>query len=215
LLIVVADGMSDSENSDLGANVAATAVISQLRQALSAGIAPARINAPEMYRAVAGQMVATAKQRGFTPETIRTAILAAVVPTEPDGHGNRTVWLAGIADVSAWLIRPGGWQQIAGQQKGGMDANVVSEFLPYHPGQAATATMNLGRGDVLALTTDGVADAFTVINGAAAWFADRWREPPPIASFILDVGYEAKTQNDDRTAVVVWCEDARTGREQP
>lgn len=215
LLIAIADGMSDSRNSDLGANVAATAVVSQLREALAAQGDPARLDAAAMYRAVAQQMVGVARQRGFPADTIRTAILAAVIPVEADRLGRRQVWIAGIADVSAWQRASGDWHQVAGQPKEGLDANVLSEFLPYHPDRAVTTIVELDRQDVLALTTDGVADAFTVVSGAAAWFADRWRDPPPIASFILDVGYEAKTQNDDRTAVVVWCEGPRTDPDQP
>jgi hypothetical protein len=205
LLIAVADGMSDSKNSDLGANVAANAIITELRQAL-AGSEPGQLSVAELYRAVSGQMVAIAKQRGITADTVRTVTLAAVIPILPDQDGRRRAWFGGVSDVGAWRRQPDGWQQVAGQHRGGMDANALSEFLPYHPNRAVATMVDLAPHDVLALVTDGVSDAFGIINGAAAWFAERWRDPPPIASFILDVGYEARTQNDDRTAVVVWCD---------
>lgn len=210
LLVAIADGMSDSRYSDLGANVATTAIVSELREALAAGADAGQLVGRELYRAVASQMISVAEQRNLPAEAVRAVVLTAVIPISPDRAGRRRAWLAGIGDVSAWRRQPGNWQHIAGHEKAGLDANTLSAFLPYHPGQADEAMVDIGPHDVLALTTDGVADAFTVIEGGAAWFADRWQEPPPIASFILDVCYEAKTHLDDRTAVVIWF-DAKAG----
>jgi hypothetical protein len=215
VLIAIVDGMSDSKNSDLGANVAASAIVSELRDTLATGADPTRLKAAELYRAVSAQMTGVAQQRQIPVEAVRAVALAAVIPIAADAAGRRRVWLGGISDVSAWRRHADGWEQVAGKHKGGMDANALSEFLPFHPSRAVSTTAELGPHDVLAMTTDGVADAFTLIDGAAGWFADRWREPPAIASFILDVGYEAKTHIDDRTAVVVWCDAMDTGQDSP
>jgi hypothetical protein len=149
--------------------------------------------------------VSEARHQGLEPDAVRTVALAAVIPAEPDDAGRRHAWLAAIGDASAWRRQARGWERLMGKEKGGMDANVLAEFLPFHPDRALSAVVSLEPGDVLALITDGVADAFMEIDGAAAWFADRWERPPPIGSFFLDVGYEARTYQDDRTAVLVWC----------
>ena len=66
-------------------------------------------------------------------------------------------------------------------------------------------TGGLTYGSALAVLTDGVGDALTDIPHAASWFAERWQRPPSLASFLLDVDFDAAGQVDDRTAVVVWC----------
>ena len=212
LLVAVADGMSDSGYSHLGANVAVSALVSLLRSALVGGAEPASLSAPELFIETSRQMLNAAEQRSLSADDVRAAVLGAVIPVTANRAGQREAWLAGVADVSAWHRRPGGWRHLAGTPKSGLDANVLSEFLPYHSRKAASTIVRLEAGDVLALTTDGIADTFTMAEGAAAWFAERWQYPPDIVSFLKDVSYEARAQLDDRTAVVVWCEErgART-----
>ena len=205
LLIAVADGMSDSRNSHIGANVAVTAVIDRLRTLLNTGHKPTRLKAKDLFLEASRQMVGVAKQRGLTDDEVRTGVLAAVIPVEPDSNGQRIAWFGVVADVSAWLWRPGGWQPLVDTKKPGLDSNSISAFLPYHSDQAVEHVLPLEEGAVLAVTTDGIGDSLGMAN-IASWFADRWQDPPHIGSFILDVGYEARTQLDDRTAVLVWCD---------
>jgi hypothetical protein len=67
--------------------------------------------------------------------------------------------------------------------------------------------VELGPGEVMGLTSDGVADAFALGPDVQRWFAERWRQPPPVGAFLLHVGFEQAQLQDDRTAVVVWCAD--------
>jgi hypothetical protein len=94
--------------------------------------------------------------------------------------------------------------------KDSYNGSSLSAFLPHTPEAAAERTFPFGDGDTVAVLSDGVADAFSEVSGADAWFADRWRRPPPLASFLLDVDFDARQQLDDRTAVVVWA-----GRQVP
>lgn len=205
LLVAVADGMSDSEYSHIGADVAASALVECLRVALGRGENALQLSAPAVFGYAARRMMQHAKDAGLQPDAIRTVALAAVIPVQADRAGRRDAWLAALGDASAWRRHPNGWRRLMGAEKTGLDLNVLSEYLPYHPDSAVSRVAPLKPGDVLTLATDGVADAFTEISGAAAWFAERWRRPPHIGSFFLDVGYEAKTYQDDRTAVTVWC----------
>ncbi|WP_187412153.1 protein phosphatase 2C domain-containing protein [Actinomadura syzygii] len=201
LLVAVADGMSDSSRSHLGANVAVTALIGRLRADLARGAA---LDAPALFLDAARQMSGMAAQQQVTENDVRAAALAAVVPVEPAADGRRLVWAAWLADVGAWVRADTGWRRLIGDDKRGLDGDVLTEFLPFHPDRVRTAQLTLERGAVLALATDGIGDGFA--DGAAPWFAGRWADPPHIASFVADVGYDARGLLDDRTAVVIWCD---------
>ncbi|GAA3447188.1 hypothetical protein Pve01_73570 [Planomonospora venezuelensis] len=204
LIVAVADGMSDSSHSDLGANVAVDTVVRRLRAVLT-GRTVNEQDMRECFGSAAERMTATARQRGLAPEDVRAAVLAAVVELNPDVHGGRAVFFAAIADVSAWLRRGRSWCRIAGDGKHGLDAGRLSDFLPHFPSAVRLMTRRLDPGDVLALTTDGIGDALLASGELAAWFADEWKSPPFIGRFIDTVGFEARGQLDDRTAIVIWC----------
>lgn len=201
LLAAVADGMSDSSRSHLGANVAATALVARLRADLGRGADP---DGPALFLDAARQMSGMAAQQKVTENDVRAAALAAAVPVEPAPDGTRPVWLSWLADVSAWLCTGAGWTRLTGTDKEGLDQDVLTEFLPFHPGRTRTARVSVPPGAVLALATDGIGDVLA--GGAAPWFAERWAGPPHIASFVADVGYDARGRLDDRTAVVIWCD---------
>lgn len=214
LIVAVADGMSDSPHSDVGANVAVVALVNELRQVLDDGVEMERIDVKRLFLKAAGQMHGVAEQRGWDPDHVRAVAVAAVVPTWPDDRGRRRCWLAAVADVSAWRLRQDHWERLIGDEKGGFDASAVEHYLPHNAGQVDYGVTELAPGDVLALTTDGVADAFALGAETQRWFADRWRRPPPVGEFLLDVGFDQKQLHDDRTAVVVWCTDDNGRRDR-
>ncbi len=206
LIVAIADGMADSSHSHVGASVATTAIVQYLRPLL--GKNPPDPGPPtEWFIAGARQMIAAAAQRNLDPDAVRAAALVVIVEIFPDADLRRQVWMASIADVSAWHLRNRSWCQVAGDPKTGMDASRLTHFLPYHPREVRSSRLMLGANDVLALTTDGIGD---VLAGGpiAAWFAERWATPPHISDFIDIVGFEAKGELDDRTAVVLWCPPA-------
>jgi hypothetical protein len=218
LIVAVADGMSDSPRSDHGATVAVSTAVAKIRSELDGGTTIDRLSAAALFTDVARTIVASAKERAIPLENVRTGLIVGVVAVEPDRSGQRAAWFGHLADVSAWVlpapVGPGsGWRQIAGDAKGdGLDANIVRTFLPYHAAEAGDTVDYLDPGWVLAFLSDGVSDAITQIPGGNSWFAERWARPPSLGSFILDAGYEAKTHQDDRTAVVVWCDPAGPAR---
>lgn len=202
LLVAVADGMSDSSGSHLGANVAVAAVVARLRDDLDTD---AELDAAAIFLDAARQMAGTAERHRLRDDDVRAAVLAAVIPVSADADGRRSVWLAGVADVGAWLREPAGWRQVAGAGKAEYDGGRLAEFLPYHPDRATTVRVELEPGAVLALATDGIGDGLAD-DGIGAWFSAHWADPPHISSFLDTVGYEARGRLDDRTAVVVWCD---------
>ena len=70
--------------------------------------------------------------------------------------------------------------------------------------RARQELLTLGPGDTLALVTDGVGDLWSVHERANAYHHRRWSRPPPVASFLNDVCFDALGEDDDRTAVVIW-----------
>lgn len=209
LIIAVADGMSDSRRSDLGATVATRCAVNTLRAHLDGGADPTAEAMTKAFRTSAGAMVAAAKNEGLSEMDIRCALIVAIIPTAINtASEGRRAWFATLADVSAWRRHDTGWCQLAGDQKDdGLDRNTLHNFLPYHPDRAVTVSCNLEPGATVAVVTDGLGDAFTDVPNAAQWFAQRWETPVPLESFVLDVGFHARGQLDDRTSVTVWCRD--------
>jgi len=216
LIIAVADGMSDSPRSDHGATVAVSTAVASLRSELDGGATVRHLSAVALFTDIARAVTGSAQQRQIDPRDVRTGLIVGVVQVSPDERGQRAAWFGHVADVSAWIQAfpaEAGWRQVAGDSKGAdADANSLRAFLPFHPGQAQGTLISLPTGAVLAFLTDGVSDAMTQIPRADEWFASAWTTPRPLGAFILDVGFEAKTHQDDRTAVVVWCDVPPPGR---
>lgn len=209
LIIAVADGMSDSRRSDLGATVAARCAVNTLRGCLDTGADPTADMMKKAFHTSAGAMVAAAKNEGLSEMDVRCALIVAIISTTPDAMSlRRRAWFTTLADVSAWLRHSQSWHPLAGDQKTSeLDRNTLHNFLPYHPDRAKTVFHDLEPGATIAVVTDGVGDAFTEVPDAAQWFAQRWESPVSLESFLLDVGFHARGQLDDRTSVTVWCRD--------
>ncbi|MCK9923154.1 protein phosphatase 2C domain-containing protein [Frankia sp. AgPm24] len=213
LIIAVADGMSDSERSDHGATVAVSTAVAVLRRHLDTGATLRDLSAAEVFREVSGTIVRSLEGRNMTEMDVRTGLIVAVISVLPTRDGHREAWFGHLADLSAWQhsALPGtGWTHLAGDRKNdGMDSNSLSRFLPFSPGDARDTRARIPAGAIVALMSDGVSDALTGIPGANDWFARQWTSPPAVAQFIQQIGFEAKTFTDDRTAVVIWCDPSR------
>ncbi len=210
LIVAVADGMSDSARSDHGATVAVSTAVAVLRRLLDAGATLHDLSAVEVFKETSGTILRSLDGRDMTEMDVRTGLIVAAISVLPAKEGRRKAWFGHLADLSAWQqsTPPGtGWAHIAGDRKdGGMDGNALSRFLPYSHGEATDTRKLLPSGAVVALMSDGVSDALTGIPGADNWFARQWARPPALPQFIQDISFEAKSFTDDRTAVVVWCD---------
>ncbi len=206
LVVAVADGMSAAARSDIGATVAVRAAVDLVRKELDEGKRAGDIDFGELFTTVAKHVAGAAGQLGCSPDDVLTALIVVVCPTGPTrGDGARTVLVASLADVSCWLRLDGGWRRLTGAEKHGLDRNALDAFLPHHPRQVVVKPVDVPMAGAFAVVTDGVGDVIADSTAGARWFADRWSAPPPLASFVLDVNFEAPGQLDDRTAVVVWC----------
>jgi hypothetical protein len=128
-----------------------------------------------------------------------------VIPSRPNRDGDRTAWLAYLGHSSAWVNLGSRWQNLTADVTADTSAT-----LPFQHELAAAALVDLPARSIVAITTDGLAAALSKLPQGQSRFAQRWRHPRSIRSFLLDVDFPADTTGtgaltDDRTAVVVWC----------
>ncbi|GIH10099.1 hypothetical protein Rhe02_81660 [Rhizocola hellebori] len=205
LIIAVADGALPGGRPGLGANLATTTVVNDLRRQLDLGIGLERLTAADVFGRVAQSMVDGAQLRGISMGSLYTTLVAMVIPTAPTRGGERTAWLAYLGHSSAWVNLGSRWQNLTADVTADTSAT-----LPFQPELAAAALVDLPPKSVVAITTDGLAAAFSKLPQGQSRFAHRWRHPRSIGSFLLDVDFPADTAGtgaltDDRTAVIVWC----------
>ncbi len=209
LIVAVADGALPAGRPGLGANLATTCVVNDLRRQLDQGTPLERLTAADVFGRVAQAMVDGAHVRGIPMGSLYTTLVAMVIPARASRAGERTAWLAYIGHSSAWVNLGSRWQNLTAD----VTAD-TSAALPFQPEQAAAALIDLPAQSVVAITTDGLASAFTKLPEGQRRFAQRWRQPRSIGSFLLDVDFPASFDadapgasplTDDRTAVVVWC----------
>jgi serine/threonine protein phosphatase PrpC len=209
LVIAVADGVSQSPRSDLGARVAVSAATRELVEMLSAGGITA-IDKARLYNAVAGEMLGTGRNRGLPDEDICSILIVAVIPAVSRGDGMRQIWTSWIGDVSLWVHHDGILQRLTGREKTGLDRNTLTAVLPFNPDWAEELRFNLEPSDRVAILTDGLSDSLSGIPEAAEFFARQWAgSVPHPAAFLHSLCYDGPGQTDDRTAVVVWCSPPR------
>ena len=178
LVIAVADGVSQSPRSDLGARVAVSAATRELVAMLSSGGVTA-IDMEHLYNAVAGEMLGTGRNRGLLDKDICSILILAVIPAVPRPDGMRQVWTSWIGDVSLWIHRQGSLYRVTGQEKSGMDRNTLNAVLPFNPDWAEQSTVNLQPSDRVAVVTDGLSDSLSGIPEAAEFFARQWAASAP------------------------------------
>lgn len=204
LVVAVADGLASSRHSDLGARLAVSASVRELRGMVgSEGMQT--IDPHYLYKVIAGEMVGTGRSRQLDDGEICSILITAVIPTSPGPDGVRVIWASWIGDVSLWCQRGQQLERLTGHDKSGLDRNALNAVLPFDPDQVEHAQFRFEAGDRIAIMTDGLSDSLTDVAGVAAFFADQWAGPPPHpATFLHGLCYDAPGQADDRTAVVIW-----------
>jgi hypothetical protein len=179
-LIIAVADGSAGGRAGVGAHLAATTLVNDLHRRLDQGTPLEELVAAEVYGSVAQSMVEGAQKRGIPIGAIYSTLLGMIVPARPERDGRRVAWLDSQSQAC----------------------------LPFHPDKAVAALVGLPRRAVVALATDGVSRG--LIGSGQRRTAEGWRVPPPLTSFLLDVGLlddnpNAQRLTDDRTAVVIWC----------
>jgi len=208
LIVAVADGLSSSSRSDLGATVAVSSAVAGVVDLLRTGFRPDAQWAARLFSAVAQRIREEAAARGLSDKDVCTVLVVAILPTRLPGNEPRPGWVGWLGDVSLWHLAEGRWRQAAGNRKqdeSGVASNALEAVLPQDPGAAQGAQLQIERGDVLTFVTDGVGDGLAGLPALNDFLARQWARPPSIADFINHVGYDAEQFTDDRSAVTVWA----------
>lgn len=213
VLVLVADGVSQSTQSHLGASIA----VAQAAEWISANLGPstADLDWSALIRNTAYALAAKA-QILFDlaePDPVRaekelaTTLVCAII--EPVKPGLLRAHLVSVGDSSAWVLTAGRFIEVLGGKTtldGGVATSAVSA-LPRVPANLAPTVFDFLGDAVLLIGTDGVGDPLGEGRGSVG---DLFRDvlirarPPSLIEFAHAVDFSRETFDDDRTLVAVW-----------
>jgi hypothetical protein len=229
VFIVVADGVSASPLSHLGATAACRHTLETARtqldgqgrldwQELAAGAAWSLVhlaqsgaaapagNGGQRTRAVAGSPGAPDSDNDAVALASAafacTLIAAAVWPTST----GLEVECIAVGDSSVWTVAGGEWNRRVGKEgtENGLASNRTAA-LPHLPATIAPLRFSLDPDSALVVGTDGFGDALGSGQGAVGRvFASLLRVPPTPMRLALALDFSLETFDDDRTVVAVW-----------
>lgn len=212
VVALVADGVSQSVQSHLGATAA---VSSAARWFISN--APAMTEDTDWLALMKNAAWALAEQARITfkldepdPEMafnhMSTTLLCAVI--EPAGAAGLRASVVSVGDSGAWLLSDDRFTPVLGGKSvsaGGISSSAVAG-LPQVPGELEAAVVEIRPGDVLLLGTDGFGDPLgNGSGGVGNLFRELFTgpEPPSLFEFARALDFSRETFDDDRTLVAV------------
>jgi hypothetical protein len=192
VIVAVADGVSASARSELGAALAA-------RHAVAAVVRQLDDDALDWARVFEHAAWAVIEQQNGAPDSLATTLTVAVVQ-------KGTVRAAGVGDSPAWVLGGEAFEPVVAQPPridglvgGGVDA------LPRAAGLFTAVERALDPDNVLLVCTDGLGlplgDGTGEVGRA---FARELAVPPDIPDFARLLDFSRATYDDDRTLVAVW-----------
>lgn len=189
LVVAVADGVGSLPGSAATAARACAAAVGE-------GLARAANGTPE-EAAMAAVVAANVAAAGGGA----TTLVVAIVRREGGGAIGR------VGDSSAWSIEPGGLVEELFDPPDPERADTATAALPVSDLDAEARPISLGKRQVLALVTDGIADPLRdgPATVAPALSAALLARPDPIQMLSL-ADFSRQGCHDDRTIVGVWLD---------
>lgn len=213
VIVLVADGVSQSPQSHLGASIAVNQAAEWIRSNL--GPDTADLDWYALIKNTAYALTARAQTLfGLDePDPLRaeqelatTLVCAVIEPVKPGALRARIV---AVGDSSAWVLTAGEFIEVLGGKtslEGGIATSAVSA-LPRVPTQLAPTAFDFTGDAVLLIGTDGIGDPLGAGHGGVG---DLFRDllarpcPPSLIEFAHAVDFSRETFDDDRTLVAVW-----------
>ena len=214
VVVLVADGVSQSPQSHLGASIAVKQAADWLRSNL--GPDTTALDWSALIKNTAYALTARAQTLfGLDePDPVRaeqelatTLVCAIIEPTSRPGV--LRAHLVGVGDSSAWVLTAGEFIEVLGGKTtldGGVACSAVSA-LPRVPTQLAPTVFDFLGDAVLLIGTDGIGDPLGAGHGSVG---DLFRDllarpyPPSLIEFAHAVDFSRETFDDDRTLIAVW-----------
>ncbi|WP_150241578.1 protein phosphatase 2C domain-containing protein [Nocardiopsis quinghaiensis] len=209
-LACVADGVGSRKMTHRGAGYACRllfqAVSAHLEGLLDFGgdIAHFQELGERIVGGVAAGMSALARREGVEPVELSTTLTAALVQLTPEGE-RAGVLLFAVGDSPAYLMRDGRTLPLTDGDEDGAVASTRTNALPTDIGRVHVSGHWLEPGETLLLCTDGLSGPMAspaVADRLAAWWGGG--RVPRRTEFAWQLDFQAKSYDDDRTAVCLW-----------
>lgn len=220
LVVAVTDGVSEGDFSQVAADTAARATVKVAADHIAKTGA---VDWSLLARRVALRIVEEAEYRQIVPNRgeaadinqrvkavrakMSTTLIAAVVRLTPTHLGYEAEIGVVAGDSAAYHLTVGSdvLTPIGGGKELGDSISSTSVRPLPGPADPVVATVYLQPAELLVLGTDGIGDPVgDGTNDFGRELAHRWRTPPTIDEFLLDINVYRRSFDDDRTAVGIW-----------
>lgn len=214
VIVLVADGVSQSTQAHLGASIAVKQAAEWLRSRVTNS--PADLDWRALAQDVAYALAVSAKMLFDLnePDPVRamqelsTTLVGGVI--QPVEDGVVQAHLFSIGDSGAWVLTDAGdFIEVLGGKttsEAGLSSAEVAA-LPQIPEQLPSTTIEIRHGDILLVGSDGIGDPLGSGTGSVG---DLLREvlspywPPSLVELSHAVDFSRENFDDDRTLVALW-----------
>ncbi|RCG32732.1 hypothetical protein DQ384_04440 [Sphaerisporangium album] len=202
LLACVADGLGSKALSHIGAAEACVSARNNIEDLFAPGTSGIQ---PEVFfEDIADDLMKCAGSkvngRPVSPEDLSTTLVVALIDSE-----KLQATLMRVGDSEAMLLREETWTPCFPKKFEESISSSRTHALPHDTGQVEITVVDLRRGDMLLLCTDGLARPMgseLVSAQLGAWWGRSL--VPALPTFLWQVSFRAKSHDDDRTAICVW-----------
>lgn len=218
LVIGVADGVSESPQSQVAAETGARSAVKLAADAVARA---GNVDWANLSRRVSLRIIDEAEYRQIasaagdnpsiedrlraTRQAMATTLIVAVIRMTPTPEGFPCEVGVVAGDSAAYVLSDGSLRPVSGGKD--QSGPITSSHVRPLPGavEPESVHFHLRPGEALVVGTDGIGDIVGDGTGEAALvLAERWAQPPTIDRFLCDVNAYRRTFDDDRTAVAVW-----------
>ena len=137
-----------------------------------------------------------------------TTVTFMILPSAKQSSGSLEVIVGSIGDSAIFALREntGIWQEVGRLES---DVDIVNPATSAFPATFDTKvlTVLIAETDVIVATSDGVGNFLSVRGkqtSLGTYLAKQWVRPVNATTFINDLGFDLKSADDDRTAIVIW-----------